>query len=611
LLQKLSLIVGVKKRAVFYRRIRPAHYKKAAAMYNGSNPGSVEKYSAAVTLSDMEVFIFPDLMYSLVLANIMSPRLWRWKDAPWFLKSSAKGSELKRVQRLKQYIMDHFAFNLDLDTWGLTTKEREIARFSEFIDESVLAKSNALFGYEGDKYYFDIDIRRHFGLDKYTTNVIPYWKTETLEAMEAFRYREGYSGGAGECVSLAALYAAAAFAVADIPLDKIFLLATPLHSQNFLDIGDGVITNNRRIVTKNMWYNGTELSAKARRALENETVTIVAHNTGCIHTLYPVSTIDKSRYGQMKNKLTKFLSTDITYEILANFLRHKNSLQKHFQISHTCRGRTLYIEAEKVYSYEHSSKLRVGDGTQANLLHDIDDDEFYTNPRPNRFDMGKLEQFFRENKIRIDSDDDISRLNSLLTDGPVNSAFVVNELVKFCRTVPVMPDSPQKEWTAATAAIRLDGVRSARDARDALMGQRKDNETADLAFMAYRDLSVSPWKPFLKAAAERNPVCVGGAGGMTVDDAYKCLTSPPFADESIYDEPYRLAQPDEVWNYRRGDGLEKAVALASVYINKNPGDGDVGVSISDKKVRLSCGKNEFLFGTNKNLAPPVSEDWRP
>ncbi len=44
----------------------------------------VERRSSAVTLSDMEVFIFPELMYSLVLANIMSPRLWHWLDDPWF-----------------------------------------------------------------------------------------------------------------------------------------------------------------------------------------------------------------------------------------------------------------------------------------------------------------------------------------------------------------------------------------------------------------------------------------------------------------------------------------------------------------------------------------------
>src|SRR5665647_2722712 len=100
----------------------------------------------------MEVFIFPELLYSLMLANIMSPRLWKWKNDPWFA-SMPKLNPQKRIQRLKQYIMDHFAFNLDLDTWGLTKKDTELARFNAFIDENILAESNALFGYQGDKYY--------------------------------------------------------------------------------------------------------------------------------------------------------------------------------------------------------------------------------------------------------------------------------------------------------------------------------------------------------------------------------------------------------------------------------------------------------------------------
>ena len=179
-------------------------------MFDPKSPQSLEKYSSAITLSDMEIFIFPELLYSLVLANIMSENLWKWNDAPWF-RDFPKLTPYRRVLRLKQYIIDHFSFNLDLDTWGLTTKEKELARFSSFIDEAALSQSNALFGYEGDKYYFDIDIRKHFGLDKYTSNVIPYWKTETLEAMEAFAHKPGYSSGAGECVSLSTLYAFSEF----------------------------------------------------------------------------------------------------------------------------------------------------------------------------------------------------------------------------------------------------------------------------------------------------------------------------------------------------------------------------------------------------------------
>src|SRR5512138_2845167 len=160
-----------------------------------TDPKKLEKYSSAFTLSDMEIFIFPELLYALVLANIMSPEIWKWRDDPWF-SGIRKMGPVKKPHRLKQYIMDHYTFNLDLETWGLTDKETEIARFSDFIAPEILARSNALFGYEGDKYYFDIDIRRHFGLDKYNTDVIPYWKPETLEAMNAFRFKPGYTTGA-------------------------------------------------------------------------------------------------------------------------------------------------------------------------------------------------------------------------------------------------------------------------------------------------------------------------------------------------------------------------------------------------------------------------------
>src|SRR5674536_10108 len=285
---------------------------------NFSDKKILEKYSSAFTLSDMEIFIFPDLFYPLILADIMSPELWRWRHDPWFYDIEKKGFTYK-ANRIKQYIIQNYVFNLDLSTWGLTSKSAEIRRFSDFFDMDMLKQSNALFGYEGDKYYFDIDIRKHFGLDKYDSDIIPYWKTETIEAMGAFRYKDNFKSGAGECVSLSALYAAAMFVVGRIPLDKIFLIATPLHSQNFIIEKDGLITNNRRIVTKNMWYNGTSLSDKARRAMENEKITIVSHISGYIHTLYQEATIDQAEYTHFSQKLREFLSTELTSLISVSY----------------------------------------------------------------------------------------------------------------------------------------------------------------------------------------------------------------------------------------------------------------------------------------------------
>ncbi len=187
----------------------------------------IEKYSSAYTLSDMEIFIFPELMYSLVLANIMSPDIWKWREDPWFAKLEGK---MTPTAAHAAEAVHHGPLRLQPRPRHLGPDRPRSASWSassRSCRRSRSPQSNALFGYEGDKYYFDIDIRRHFGLDKYKGDVIPYWKTETVEAMDAFRLKPGYGTGAGECVSLATLYAAALFIVCGIPLEDIFLMATP------------------------------------------------------------------------------------------------------------------------------------------------------------------------------------------------------------------------------------------------------------------------------------------------------------------------------------------------------------------------------------------------
>ncbi|MBN1576003.1 MAG: hypothetical protein JW913_05585 [Chitinispirillaceae bacterium] len=574
-------------------------------MYDSKDPQSIEKYSSAITLSDMEIFIFPELLYALVLANIMSPRIWKWRHDRWFSEQDST-NPLRRIHRLKQFIMDHFSFNLDLDTWGLTTKEVEIARFNKHIDEAVLAESNALFGYEGDKYYFDIDIRKHFGLDRYTSNVIPYWKTETVEAMEAFHFKEGYPTGAGECVSLSTLYAAAAFIVAGIPLDDIYLLATPLHSQNFFAVNDGILSNNRRILTKTMWFNGTEISTKARRALENERVTVVAHRTGYIHTVYDRATIDTTSYTRFSDRIKAYLTTPVTFEILANFLRQNSKLHTCFQIAHNCCGKPRYIEAEKVYHYEHSSKARVGDATRSNLLHEIEEDEFYTQPLPDRLMLDELEAFFKGKSLPADEKETADKLKHYLHHNCYNVELVVRDLLRFCRTAPRLPGTA-KTRQAPDAVVDLDKVTSPEGAVERLERLRPLNDTADLAFTALRDLSRAPWKPFLKAALERNPVSINAAGTLPPQEIYDLLCA--FSSDSIYDGPVRLAQPDEVWNYRHGDGLEKAICLMNILRNRSPGDQVTLEWESPDSVYLRHDRRKYTFPTRKKVPPPAENDF--
>jgi len=554
--------------------------------------------TSAITLSDMEMFIFPELIYSLVLANIMSPRIWKWRETDWFA-GLARMKPYRRITRLKQYVMDHYAFNLDLDTWGLTTRERELARFKNVIDVETLKQANALFGYEGDKYYFDIDIRRHFGLDKYEGNVIPYWKTETVEAMDSFRFKPGYGSGAGECVSLAALYASALFIVAGVPLRDIYLMATPLHSQNFIDVEDGILTNNRRLVTRKMWFNGTALSAQARRALENEKVTIVAHETGCVHAVYEKATIDRNAYSEFSRKLGAFLKVSLTADIFGNFLRHSHEIQKCFQVRRPIHGIDHYIEAERVFAYEHGSPYLLTDNTRDRLLADIEQEEYKPGSIGGRIVLNDLEDYVTSRNIDLEEADDVALLESQFQPGCLHREKVMEALLRFCHVRPQLPDAGTRTFVREEEPIGIDVEMGREEIIEHLSSIRDRNVMADMAFYAYRDLTRTEPGPFLIAAVQRNPVSIESTKEMDVAEIAGKITDLP--DGSIYDGPGRLAQPDEVWNYGRGDGVEKAVLLANILRSRDP-RGDMAIEVGPGSAVLRTGSGEYRFSSGKGLA---------
>jgi hypothetical protein len=561
------------------------------------NSEKLEKYSSAVTLSDMEIFVFPELMYSLVLANIMSPIIWKWRDLDCFRKLDGKSS-YKKLMRLKQFIMDEFDFNLDLETWGLTSQETELKRFERFISPDDIAKSNALFGYEGDKYYFDVDIRRHFGLDKYNSDIIPYWKTETIEAMDAFRLKEGYGKAAGECVSLAALYAAAAFIVCEIPLDDIYMVLTPLHSQNFIDIQDGILTNNRRLVTKTMWFNGTAISDKAQRALRNENVTVVTHHSGYVHCLYQDATIDKQGYLDFRVKLGSYLSTELTLAIVANFLRFNQQYQKFFQICRDCHGQPNFLKAEVLFHYEHGSNYRIADKTFEKLLAEVSDEDFVPYQLPGRIRCDDLDKFLEKKKPDLRGNEGKTLLRKVVEQFIPDAGKFVDELANFVHIEPRLPSSDKNFLPASPIEISPEQTRE--QIIDYLQQARENNVTADIAFYAYRDMESCDWTPFIKAAVERNPVSLQMTESMNIEQVYSWLDQ--MDNQSIYDGG-RLAQPDEVANYRTGDGLEKAILLANVIRAKEP-EQDVQIIVSRDNADLQSSKM-YRFTSVKGLRKQV------
>jgi hypothetical protein len=544
----------------------------------------LEKYSSAYTLSDMELFVFPELTYSLVLANIMSPVIWKWRELDTFQKLAGKGT-YRRLMRLRQFIMDEFDFNLDLETWGLTDKNTELKRFARYLSPQQIAQSNALFGYEGDKYYFDVDIRKHFGLDKYTTDIIPYWKTETVEAMDAFRRKPGYGRAAGECVSLATLYAAAAFIVGGVPLEDIYMLLTPLHSQNFLDLQDGILTNNRRLVTKTMWFNGTEISEKAQRALRHERVTVVAHNTGYIHCLYPEATIDPQVYEHLRVRLADYLSTDLTFTVFASFLRRASQYQKYFQICRDCHGQSRFMPVEILYHYEHGSPYKIGDASHEKLLAEVSDEDFSPYELPGRIRCDRLSEFLARQKPDVRRPDGREAMRAFLGETIPHADRFVADLRDFVHIDANLPDSGSARFPASgndAGVIRISPDQSRAEIIAYLRQIRAQNPVADLAFYAFRDMEICDWRPFVKAAVERSPVSLEATKSMSLAEVYDWLARMPSA--SIYDGN-RLAQPDELANYGTGDGLEKAFLLANVLRHRHP-EQELHLEVDNSKILL-------------------------
>ena len=567
-------------------------------VYNGTtgfvmDSKAIEKYTSAITLSDMEIFVFPELMYSLVLANIMSPIIWKWRDADCFKKLEGKSS-YKKLMRLKQFIMDEYEFNLDLETWGLTSKAREVSRFEGVLPADQISQSNALFGYQGDKYYFDVDIRKHFGLDKYESDVIPYWKTETVEAMDAFALKEGYEVGAGECVSLSALYAAAAFVVCQIPLEDIYMVLTPLHSQNFLDLNGGVLTNNRRLVTKTMWFNGTAISNKAQRALRNERVTIVSHCSGYTHCLHEDATIERRAYGHFVRRIGEFLSEELTLATFANFLRSHNRYQKYFQVCRDCRGQAKFLKAEVLFHYEHGSNYRVADATFEKLLGEVSAEDFVSYPLAERVRCDQLEEFIEREKPDLQKVGDREKMREFFETVLDDAGELVEELADFLHVEAKLPCDGKNYIKSERIEI---GTEDSRETIiDYLQSIRNENVTVDLAFYAYRDMDSCDWEPFVKAAVERNPVSIEMTEKMSVGEVYEWLGT--IRGESIY-EGKRLASPDEVVNYGSGDGLEKAFVLANVMRNRKP-EQEIEITVDGSEVVID-GDGQYRFESGKGL----------
>ncbi|MBW2714291.1 MAG: hypothetical protein JRC77_11145, partial [Deltaproteobacteria bacterium] len=267
-------------------------------------------------------------------------------------------------------------------------------------------------------------------------------------------------------------------------------------------------------------------------------------------------------------------------------------------------GTEQYLPIERAFSYEHGSPYKVSDkATCDKLLGQIDEYDFYTDPIPDRIQLNKLSDYLKNNPVSHFDDDSMKGLAEKIdcTNNMDRKMTVIEGLIDFIHLDPELPEIESKQLNGP-GPIELQPGMAREEIIQYLKGLRGSHTVADLAFYASRDLAVTDWKPFLKAALERNPVVIEETKALSDDALIKTMESLP--NESIYNETH-IAQPDEVWNFQRGDGLECAIALANVWLARHP-ESDIELSASGEEIILKLGGNKVSFKSSKGLEKRIS-----
>ena len=152
--------------------------------------------------------------------------------------------------------------------------------------------------------------------------------------------------------------------------------------------------------------------------------------------------------------------------------------------------------------------------------------------------------------------------------------------------VPRLPDAKRVAFDRSEAPLDITPDMDCAEVAQRLDALRASNRAAALAPYAARELGRTESAPFIKAALERNPV----SKNATLEQ----ISS--LNPESIYDGPSRLAQPDEVWNFGSGDGLEKCLLAAN--------------AIGGTEIRISGGEATLMDGERAICTFPTAKSPR-
>jgi len=287
----------------------------------------LEKLSAAVSLTVLEIDFYPnELIPAFLLANLMSPALWAWRDEK--KAGSDDGilyspkNRLNQIQRFfHRYTFTNIAGEAGGDPWGLLNFAEEEKRFgSEFV-QKIRAEYDATFRKllaENPESQFGQIINEAY----YREGFFPRLKNETLEVMNAFASVNEEGKRSGKCIGLGMLWAAALVVWGRFPLDRIIITGNRAHMFVFLDDEDGHLLNNTKWFSSTRINNQSELSEFVRVvASSTETTFFYNPELGMCHCTTRTSQIPQQQITKIYASIGGFVS---------NQLKHPNPEQIQF-----------------------------------------------------------------------------------------------------------------------------------------------------------------------------------------------------------------------------------------------------------------------------------------
>jgi hypothetical protein len=279
-------------------------------------------------------------------------------------------------------------------------------------------------------------------------------------------------------------------------------------------------------------------------------------------------------------------------------MRSNSQFQNYFQFKQVLNGKELFIKIEKIFEYEQKLQRSFSEQNPKSLISEIPVGEYSEIEYKERIVLQDVENIFKKNKIIVNQEFQ-TQIQELANQANCQDHILfdncIANLFDFIMTEPGLPSDDKQFISCET--LNIDINQSREDIISYIKENARINEVSQLALYTYRDMDKIDWRPFIKAALERNPVSLSGLKGNTINGAYELINQ--LDNSSIYDSK-RLAMPDEVWNFQRGDGVEKAFLLAN-YIYSIDKNRDINLSIEKKNVYLEHNNKQYYFTSSKVL----------